>query len=413
MVTANKQKDIQKMTYDSFTTGGMGTELGLLPLFKRRTEELQRRLKDEGIDILVITNADSIYYYSAYWGDLGLEFGRPTILTVSSGGEVMLITPGSEELMAQAMTWIDDIQFYSDGVGEEWRDPLNKALGKNFSKTRIATERDFIPAVVSNYLREDLSIEKTADGTPVISQMRVIKGPEEIQMIRQAGQVAVAMGIAGRDAIAVGVPEYEVSLALMAAGTRKAAEIIASEDKTALMSPMIHNLQALNSGKFTSYTHLHPTVRLIEHGDPVYMCFCSISHFKQFKIGYDREYFVGTVDDETARIYNTALEAQAASLKVMRPGAIAEDVHKAADDVYQAAGFDPSYRTGRALGYSSLENPQLKYGDKTLLKAGMVFAVDGGITVPHVFGARVGDTVVVTDDGVEIVTEHPRELMIL
>ncbi len=401
------------MAYDTFTTSGIGTELGLLPLFKRRTEELQRRLKDEGIDILIITNADSIYYYSAYWGDLGLEFGRPTILTVASNGDIMLITPGSEELMAQAMTWIDDIQFYSDGVGKEWRDPLNKALGNNFNNICIATERDFIPAVVSNYIREDLSIENPSNGTPIISQMRVIKGPEEIEMIRQAGQVAVAMGIAGRDAIAVGVPEYEVSLALMAAGTRKAAEIIASEDKTALMSPMIHNLQALNSGKFTSYTHLHPTVRLIEYGDPVYMCFCSISHFKQFKIGYDREYFVGSVDDETARIYNTALDAQAASLKEMRPGAIAEEVHKAADDVYKSAGFDPSYRTGRALGYSSLENPQLKYGDKTRLKAGMVFAVDGGITVPHVFGARVGDTVVVTDDGVEIVTEHPRELMVL
>ncbi len=401
------------MAYDTFTTSGMGTELGLLPLFKRRTEELQRRLKDEGIDILIITNADSIYYYSAYWGDLGLEFGRPTILTVASNGDIMLITPGSEELMAQAMTWIDDIQFYSDGVGKEWRDPLNKALGNNFNNICIATERDFIPAVVSNYIREDLSIENPSNGTPIISKMRVIKGPDEIEMIRQAGQVAVAMGIAGRDAIAVGVPEYEVSLALMAAGTRKAAEIIASEDKTALMSPMIHNLQALNSGKFTSYTHLHPTVRLIEYGDPVYMCFCSISHFKQFKIGYDREYFVGSVDDETARIYNTALDAQAASLKEMRPGAIAEEVHKAADDVYKSAGFDPSYRTGRALGYSSLENPQLKYGDKTRLKAGMVFAVDGGITVPHVFGARVGDTVVVTDDGVEIVTEHPRELMVL
>jgi Xaa-Pro aminopeptidase len=43
----------------------------------------------------------------------------------------------------------------------------------------------------------------------------------------------------------------------------------------------------------------------------------------------------------------------------------------------------------------------------------MVFAVDGGVTVPDVFGARVGDTVIVTDDGVEIVTEYPRELTVL
>ncbi len=232
-------------------------------------------------------------------------------------------------------------------------------------------------------------------------------------MIRQAGQVAIAMGIGGRDAMAVGVPEYEVSLACIAAGTRKAAALIGSEDQDAFMSPMIHNLQALQSGHFTSYTHLHPRVKKLAHGDPVYMCFCSICHFKQFKIGYDREYFIGTVDDETARVYSTAIKAQAAALHEMRPGVAAEDVHKAADDVYQSAGFAPSYRTGRALGYSSLEQPQLKYGDRTPLEAGMVFAVDGGITVPEVFGARVGDTVIVTDDGIEIATEFPRDLTVL
>ncbi|MCP4470562.1 MAG: aminopeptidase P family protein [Gammaproteobacteria bacterium] len=390
----------------------MGTETEMLPLFQARTRELQRRLEDEGIDILLITHADSIYYYSAYWGDLGLEFGRPTILAVASNGDVTLITAGSETLMAQAMTWVDDLAFYSDGVGEEWRDPLKKALGNNPGNLRIATERNSIPAVISNYLNETVGTNLT-NGTPIIADMRMIKSPEELNMVRQAGQVAVAMGIAGRDSMAVGVPEYEVSIACMNAGTRKAAEIIAAEDQQSLMSPMIHNLQAIQSGKYTSYTHLHPRVKKLEYGDPVYMCFCSITHFKQLKIGYDREYFVGCVEDEIARIYNTAIEAQAASLREMRPGAIAEDVHKAADDVYQAAGFAPSYRTGRALGFSSLEEPQLKYGDKTPLRPGMVFAVDGGITVPDVFGARVGDTVIVTDDGIEIATEHPRDLLVV
>jgi Xaa-Pro dipeptidase len=391
----------------------MGLENEMLPLFQNRTQELQRRLKDEGIDVLLITNVDSIYYYSAYWGDLGLEFGRPTILAVASNGDVTLITPGSESLMAEAMTWIGDLGFYSDGVSEEWRDPLRKALGADIGKLRIAIESNDIPAVISNFLRQEFGIDGLVDATPIIAQMRVIKSSEELDMIRQAGQVAVAMGSAGRDAMAVGVPEYEISLACLTAGTRKAAEIIAAEDQDALMSPMIHNLQALQSGHFTSYTHLHPRVKKLAHGDPVYMCFCSICHFKQFKIGYDREYFVSTVDDETARIYNTAIDAQAASLNEMRPGVAAEDVHKAADEVYQSAGFAPSYRTGRALGYSSLEQPQLKYGDRTPLEAGMVFAVDGGITVPEVFGARVGDTVIVTDDGIEIATEYPRDLQIV
>ena len=102
--------------------------------------------------------------------------------------------------------------------------------------------------------------------------------------------------------IAEGVPEYEVSLACIAAGTRKAAEIIGGEDADSLMSPMIHNLQVLQSGHFTSYPTCIP--RCVASGGAirVYMCFCPIAHFKQFKLGYDREYFVGEVKDEIARI---------------------------------------------------------------------------------------------------------------
>lgn len=311
------------------------------------------------------------------------------------------------------MTWIEDIETFSDGVGKEWRDPLDKALAGRANRITLAVERSDIPAVISDHLRSEHGVSDAVDATPVIARMRMVKSPEELDMIRQAGQVAVAMGVGGREVIAEGVPEYEVSLACIAAGTRKAAEIIDGEDATSLMSPMIHNLQVLQSGHFTSYTHLHPTVRRIRRGDPVYMCFCPIAHFKQFKLGYDREYFVGEVKDEVARIYDTAIAAQVAAINEMRPGAIAEEVHATADEVYRSAGFSPSYRTGRAIGYSSLERPELKYGDRTRLEPGMVFAVDGGITVPEVFGARVGDTVIVTETGCEIATDSAKDLMVL
>ena len=391
----------------------LGRERDLLPLFQGRTEELQRRMADEGIDLVLLTNVDSIYYYTAYWGDLGLEFGRPTMVAVAARGEVTLITAESESLMAGAMTWVEDLETFSDGVGNEWRDPLDKVLGARAGRIALAVERTDIPAVISDYLRSGHGISEPVDATPVIARMRMVKSAEELDMIRQAGQVAVAMGKGGREVIAEGVPEYEVSLACIVAGTRKAAEIIGSEDAASLMSPMIHNLQVLQSGHFTSYTHLHPTVRRIQRGDPVYMCFCPIAHFKQFKLGYDREYFVGEVKDEIARIYETAIAAQMAAIDEMRPGAIAEDVHAAAVEVYRAGGFSPSYRTGRAIGHSSLERPELKTGDRTKLAPGMVFAVDGGVTVPDVFGARVGDTVIVTETGTEIATESPKDLTVL
>jgi Xaa-Pro aminopeptidase len=176
---------------------------------------------------------------------------------------------------------------------------------------------------------------------------------------------------------------------------------------------MIHDLQILQSGPNLSMVHRRPTLRRIKKGDPVYMCFCPFTLFKQIKLGFDREYFVGRVSDEHAKIYQIALKAQAAALAMIRPGILAEDVHFASLEVYQSAGFGICYRTGRGVGYSFLEQPEFKDGDKTPLQAGMTFAVDGGITIPGKFGARVGDSIVVTDEGFEYLTPYPKQLQIL
>jgi Xaa-Pro aminopeptidase len=313
--------------------------------------------------------------------------------------------------MARALTWVEDVLGYADGAGGEWRDPL-QALLKDL-KGNIGFERFHCPPVVTEFLREQVSNHRLRDASAAFSELRMVKSPEELEQVRQAGRVAVAMGEAGKNAIAEGVPEFEICLACMNAGTRKAAEIIGAEDPDSFMSPVIHNLQVLNSAHFTSMTHRHPTVRTVRRGDPVYMCFCCIADFKQLKLGYDREYFVGEISDAHARTYETCIEAQRAAADAIRPGITAEEVHMHAAEVYRKHGFASAYRTGRAVGYSSLEKPELKEGDMTTLEAGMVFAVDGGITIPGEFGARVGDTLIVTENGAECVTEYPRELTVL
>ena len=46
-------------------------------------------------------------------------------------------------------------------------------------------------------------------------------------------------------------------------------------------------------------------------------------------------------------------------------------------------------------------------------QAGMTFAVDGGITIEGQFGARVGDSIVVTEDGFEYLTPYPKQLQVI
>ncbi|MCP4470961.1 MAG: M24 family metallopeptidase [Gammaproteobacteria bacterium] len=72
-------------------------------------------------------------------------------------------------------------------------------------------------------------------------------------------------------------------------------------------------------------------------------------------------------------------------------------------------GYETGYRTGRSIGMAYLESPELKHGDKTILQEGMTFAVDDGISVDGRLGGRIGDSIAVTAEGSEYITEFPRK----
>jgi Xaa-Pro aminopeptidase len=379
---------------------------------QKRMLDFQKRLADDKIDVAIIEDADNIYYLSGYWGYLAMDFGRPTILIAPQSGSPTIITPGLEAEMARAMTWIEDIRQWTDGVGGEWMAHLQDLLGGLKSKT-MGTLRNNTHPMILECLQREFPGAALIDISDTLADMRMVKSSEEIAVMRQAGQVAIAMCQAGVNAIAEGVPEYEVALAVIAGGTRKAAEFLSEDGPNRLFSPTIYNLQVLQSGHDLSMVHRRSTVRRIQRGDPVYMCFCGIANFRQFKLGFDREYFVGNVSDQHARLYGIALKAQAAALEMVRPGVAAEEVHAAALEVYREAGFGVCYRSGRGIGYSFLEKPEFKEGDKTPLQPGMTFAVDGAITIPGEFGARVGDSIVVTKTGFEYLTPYPKDLRIV
>lgn len=380
--------------------------------YERRLSQLQDRVRAAKLDGALVTDPDAIFYLSGYWGYASfVSCGRPNFLWVPLSGAPTIITPQMESEMCRHLSAFDDIRGWIDGIDDEWRRPLTQALGK--STARLAIDRSKSPVVVLDYMCEAHSSIEIADLGAILDDMRMIKDDDELRTMRQAGEVAVAMAAAGEAAIAIGVPEYEVSLAAMSAGSRKAAEIIRSIGDDQFSSPMVHNLQIMQSGRHTCMVHRRPTVREIEHGDPVYLCFCGINVFKGYWLGFDREFFCEAVTDEQARTYETCIAAQMAALDAIRPGVAAEDVHFAADDVYRDAGLGATYRTGRGTGASILENPQLKAGNKMPLRAGMTFAIDGGITIEGHFGARVGDSIVVTDSGFEYLTPYPKELKVL
>ncbi len=386
----------------------------MTPTCQGRVDELQRRMNEAMIDLAVLSDADSIVYFSDYANYLAMDFGRPTLLAIGREGAPILITPAAEAEMAAEMSGLADIRAWSDGLDDEWRRPLQAVL-QSAKARRVGLERDKTHPVIARALDQWTGDRGASlcDLAAIVSDMRMIKTRAELDTMRQAGEVAVAMVEAARDAIGEGVPEYEVALAVINGGTRKAAEFLKEDGPDVFCSPTIYNLQVLQSGRHTCMVHRRSSTKRIRKGDPVYLCFCGIANFRHFKLGFDREFWVGSVTDEEAKAHETVRQAQQAALAEMRPGAVAAELHAAAEEVYRTAGYGPAYRTGRAIGYSFLEKPELKRDDGTRLAAGMTFAVDGGVGVPGRFGARIGDSVAVTEDGYEFLTDYPRELAVL
>lgn len=379
--------------------------------FEMRTHLLAQSLESAGIGLALLSDPDSIAYYGGYWNYLGMEFGRPTLLIVRPGQAPVILTPLMESEMCAAMSWIGDIRPWTDG-GWEWRNLLIGLLDSNPAGTCIGIELARLPNVIAAEIQERLPDHMLADIAPLIAEQRMIKSPDEVATMRQAGEVAIAMMDAAANAIGPGVPEYEIALAAMQAGTHRAASLL-RDPQDRYVSPLIHNLQILQSGTDTCMVHRRAATRPLEPGDPVYLCFCGMVSFRNYKLGFDRQFFVGAVTDEQARLQEAALAAQRAALATIRPGIRCEAVNAAAEEAYAAAGFSPGYRTGRSIGMSLLEAPELKRGETRELRAGMTFAVDGGITVPGKGGGRVGDSIVVTEDGFDYLTPYPRDLKAL
>jgi len=373
-----------------------------------RMTELRRRLGEAGFDAALITDDDSVYYLTGYYDYLHMDFGRPTILVVPREGVSLLITPSMELDMAEAAAKVDQIAAWNDGLGNEWREELPGVLS---GSGRVAIEPDLMPPTVRNYVDTLVDAERLGDVTPMVAEMRMIKSVEELQLARHAGEVAGAMMDAGRAAIGDGVPEFEVALATSAAGTRKAADLLAAHYDDACMSPNTHFLQIMASGGEITKPHHRASTRVMKRGEPVFLCFCGMTNFHRFKLGFDRTFWIGDVADrQQADVYETAVASQAAALAALRPGVTAASVHSAYAEVIQEAGFDYPFRCGRATGYSFLEKPQLVFGDDTVLEPGMVLAVDGSVSIARTFRAQVGDSFIVTEDGYEQITDHPKAL---
>jgi Xaa-Pro dipeptidase len=108
-------------------------------------------------------------------------------------------------------------------------------------------------------------------------------------------------------------------------------------------------------------------------------------------------------------------ESNAAGRAAGKPGAPCADVDKAARDVIEKAGYGKyfTHRTGHGIGMESHEAPYMRGDNMQLLEHGMAYTVEPGIYLTGRNGVRIEDNMVITETGVESLSDMPREIRVV
>ena len=126
----------------------------------------------------------------------------------------------------------------------------------------------------------------------------------------------------------------------------------------------------------------------------------------------ERAMVIGPPTEEMRRLFEHTVAVQKIAFDAIRPGATCADVDGAVMHYFEQHDLLPYWRqhTGHGIGLRNHEAPFLDVGDHTTLETGMVFTVEPGLYHPAIGGFRHSDTVVVTEDGMEILTDYPTDL---
>jgi Xaa-Pro aminopeptidase len=170
------------------------------------------------------------------------------------------------------------------------------------------------------------------------------------------------------------------------------------------------------SGPNSAHPHARPTDRVLQRGDLVVLDFGGVLD------GYcgdlTRMAAVGQVEAAARAMYEAVRAAQEAAIGAVRAGVAASSVDAAARQVLTNHGLGEAFlhATGHGLGLDVHEGPRLGRADADRaesLEAGMVCTIEPGAYVEGLGGVRLEDDVVVTMEGCEVLTEAPRDLVIV
>jgi Xaa-Pro aminopeptidase len=235
------------------------------------------------------------------------------------------------------------------------------------------------------------------DIAPSIDALRMIKTPEEIEVIRRNGKISAEAIKQAMLAAKPGVYEYEIEAAAMHI-------ILKNGAKSAAYAPIV------GSGPNTCILHYEKNSRQVQQGDLVLMDFGANLDYLSMDI--TRTWPAsGTFTPEQRQVYEIVLAVEKACIEVYRPGMTSEDVQKHVAEVMKKKGLDARGLRGGFGHYVGMGTHDVGPRPQTL-QEGMVFAIEPGLYYADKnIGIRIEDTVLITKDGCEVLSKDvPKDI---
>ena len=372
--------------------------------FRRRLGVVQEGIGRLGVDAAIVVGPENLFYLTGYET---IGYSAFQLAVVPAGGEPRLLVRELERGAARRLSWMaSEPATIQDGA-----DPVDavvelvRELG--LERSRLGVDRSSWFLTVDQYLHlvERLPGATVVDSSGLVERARRVKSELELDCIRAAARYTEAGMCAGIDAIHAGAMDNEV-------GAAAAEAIFAAGSEYMSIAPIV------TAGTRSGVAHTTFVRRRIEAGDAVLLEMGAVH--RRYAGPLMRSAVVGPPSDLARRMYDACSRALDAAIAAIRPGAIAGDVHAACQRVIDGAGFEPNFR--KRLGYSvgvgfapdwgEGHFLHLSAGDPTVLEAGMVFHMPPALREYAVVGVGCSETVAVVPDGVEVVTDFPRELAI-
>jgi Xaa-Pro aminopeptidase len=365
-----------------------------------RQAHTRGRFDEFSIDALVVTHLPNILYLSNYAGSAGivvLTRDAVHLLADFRYAEAM-------DRLQQSPHACPDLRVRP--VPASYDEALVVCLAE-LGHDRIGVEAAHMSVARYEWLKRTITERSFHfDLHPVegiVEGARLVKDAHELEVLRAAASRLSGVAEKGIDAVRAGVTERMVAGALESAIRDAGFDRIAFETIAA-------------SGPNAALPHHRAGNRRLERGDLVVLDFGGV--LDGYCCDLTRTVVVGSPAPDARRIYEAVRDAQAAAMAAVRPGIPAPHVDEAARTVLESRGLGHAFGhgTGHGLGLEVHEEPRVGRPRPgvapTVLAPGMVFTIEPGAYLPGFGGVRIEDDIVVTENGCEILTSVPREILI-